>query len=107
MCPFQCDLCHFRRLKGRDPCFGYRADDVTLLYIQRANFDAFWSRELDSVRSNLREICEILSNGERLEIDMLGELGPYPFEDCFGMRPAIAFLLKLRRGGRHDPQQIK
>lgn len=75
--------------------------------IRRANLDAFWSREPDSVRANLREVREILGNGELLEIDMLGELGPYPFEDCFGMRPAIAFLLKSRRGGRHDPQQIK
>lgn len=107
MCPFQCDLCHFRRLKGRDPLYGFRPDDVTLLCIRRANLDAFWSREPDSVRANLREVREILSNGELLGIDMLGELGPYPFDDCFGMRPAIAFLLKSRKGGRHDQHQIK
>jgi hypothetical protein len=29
--------------------------------------------------ANLRAIHKILSNGELLEIDMLGELGPYPF----------------------------
>jgi hypothetical protein len=107
MCPFQCDLCHFRRLKGRDPFHGFWADDVTLLCIRRANLDAFWAREPDSVRANLREVREILSNGELLGIDMLGELGPYPFDDCFGMRPAIAFLLKSRKGGRHDHHQIQ
>jgi hypothetical protein len=69
--------------------------------------DAFWSREPASVRANLREIKEILANGELLEIDMLGELGPFPHHDCFGMKPAISFLLKTRKGGRHDLQQIK
>jgi hypothetical protein len=59
------------------------------------------------VCANLREIREILANGELLELDVLGELGPFPFDDCFGMQPAIAFLLKSKRGGQHDPQQIK
>jgi hypothetical protein len=69
--------------------------------------DAFWSRESDTVSANLREIKSILECGELLEIGMLGELGPFPFEDCFGMKPAVAFLMKSRRGGHHDKDQIK
>jgi hypothetical protein len=107
MCPFMCDLCHFRRLKWRDPDSSEASDELTLLCIRRANLDAFWSREPGTVAANLREIKSIINSGELLGIDMLGELGPFPFRDCLGMRPAMAFLLKSRRGGRHDPEQIK
>jgi hypothetical protein len=70
--------------------------------------DSFWARELESAAANLQGIKVILASGELLDIDMLGELGPFPFkQDCFGMRPAMAFCLKSRRGGRHDPEQIK
>ena len=42
---FMCDLCHFRRLKWRDPDSSQASDELTLLCIRRANLDAFWARE--------------------------------------------------------------
>ena len=94
MCPFLCDLSHFRRLKWRDPDSSQVSDELTLLCICHANLDAFWAREPGTVAANLREIKNILNSGELLGIDMLGKLGPFPFQDCLGMRPAMAFLLR-------------
>jgi hypothetical protein len=33
MVPFQCDLCHFRNVMGRNPLLGNRADDESLWLI--------------------------------------------------------------------------
>ncbi len=38
--PFQCDLCHFRNLFGRDPVINLGQDVRVLKFIRRANLDA-------------------------------------------------------------------
>lgn len=37
--PFECDLCHFRNVVGRDPVWGQAKDEYTLICIRRANLD--------------------------------------------------------------------
>jgi hypothetical protein len=44
MCPFQCDVCHFRNIQGRSPSEDHH-DKLFMLCIRRANLDALWSRE--------------------------------------------------------------
>ena len=38
---FQCDLCHFRNMKGRDPTNGSNKDEISIIAIRRASLDAF------------------------------------------------------------------
>ena len=49
MTAFQCDLCHFRNIKKRNPRPGRFQDDTMMLYIRRANLDALWAREPNTV----------------------------------------------------------
>jgi hypothetical protein len=49
MCPYQCDLCHFRNIQKREPLFGNRKDRLLLQCIRRASLDAFWAQEPSTV----------------------------------------------------------
>jgi hypothetical protein len=49
MTPFQCELCHFRNIMGRNPVTVSRLDSELMEYFRRANFDAFWARETTTV----------------------------------------------------------
>jgi len=54
MISFQCDLCHFRNLKGLDP--GKGDDDIKLLRtIRRATLDAFWARKPSTIEATRRD----------------------------------------------------
>lgn len=54
MVSFQCDLCHFRNLNGKDP--QRKSEDFLLLRtIRRASSDAFWLRELDTVEATRKD----------------------------------------------------
>jgi hypothetical protein len=55
MCPFQCDLCHFRNIQKREPLLGHRKDILLLQCIRRVSLDAFWVWEPSIVRANLQE----------------------------------------------------
>ena len=105
MCPFQCDLCQFRNLRGRNPFSARNADNLTLLCIRRANLDAFWSRERSTVEHNCREmkkyIGACLSLGEDRPIH---PKGPWPANDGFGMKPALALLIRSLDAGINAPK---
>jgi hypothetical protein len=70
MCPFQCDLCHFRNIQGRRPGAKVQ-DNVLLMCIRRANLDAFWSRETATVDANHREGARVRSGSKRLGLDII------------------------------------
>jgi hypothetical protein len=58
-CPFQCDLCIFRTLKGEDSV-GRRISDCMLKRcIRRINLDALWARDPKTV---YKERCHTRSN---------------------------------------------
>jgi hypothetical protein len=50
--PFECDLCSFRNVCGRDPVFGNYRDQFTLTSIRRVQLDVMWARESHTVATN-------------------------------------------------------
>jgi hypothetical protein len=44
MCPFQCNLCHYRNMKGCDPGENYKEDLKLMTGTRRAILDSFWGR---------------------------------------------------------------
>ena len=48
--PFQCEVCHFRNIMGRDPMIDINEGDRELMAdFRRALLDAFWSQEPTTV----------------------------------------------------------
>jgi hypothetical protein len=96
VCPFQCELCHFRNMQGRSPMKGTGVlnDAETIDLIRRANIDAFWSREHTTIGHNLSKINRVLQISHELGLDKppVPMLGTWPVEDKFGMGAAIVLL---------------
>jgi hypothetical protein len=96
MCPFQCDLCHFRNIQKRDPNpVGIVQDASMLRCIRRANLDAFWARESSTVLANGREMRQMAKKAALVLMSPpTPNLGPYPVEDVQGMGIAVCVLLR-------------
>jgi len=108
--PFQCDLCHFRNLQGRDPKPGRGKDDRLLVFIRRATLDAFWSREPGTVAKNLGQLKLMSKAADELGLcreRMFPAFGPLPVEDKAGMGVAVCVLRRsLDRGRTEDTVQF-
>jgi len=103
MVPFQCDQCHFQNVNKRDPMPGDAKDEEVLEYIRRANLDAFWARESSTVKKNLGILIRAEQCFNRLAIpSATPNLGPFPLEDTFGMKAAIAVLDKSLDKGVYE-----
>jgi hypothetical protein len=95
MCPYQCDLCHFRNIQKRDPLFENRKDRLLLQCIQRALLDAFWAREPSTVCACLRGAKRLEEIGDSLGIRAVSPpMGPYSQEDTFGMALVVCILIR-------------
>ena len=94
MTQFQCELCHFRNIMGRNPLVEIHDGDRELMAdFRRANLDAFWSREPTTVRANLSESLRGEKYGERTGMpSVTPEMGPFPLDDTLGMKAAVAVL---------------
>ena len=97
MCPFQCDLCHFRNLKGRDPLRTDYTDRNLLNAIRRSNLDAFWGRAPSTVGGNMYTMLNVVRTmqdqyGVSRELRYFPPQGPHPTEDTFGMFAACVML---------------
>jgi hypothetical protein len=96
LCPFQCELCHFRNMQGRSPMKGTGVlnDAETIDLIRRANLDVFWSREPTTIGHNLSKVNRVLQISHELGLDKppVPRLGPWPVKDKFGIRAAIVLL---------------
>jgi hypothetical protein len=97
MCPFQCDMCHFKNLKGRDPLRGDYTDRNLLTAIRRSNLDAFWGRASSTVAGNLNTMRNIVRTmrdkyGVSSDSRYFPPQGPHPIEDTFGMFAACVML---------------
>ena len=99
MFPFQCDLCYFRNIGRIDPK-DYQRDLLLLMTIRRVNVDAFWSREPSSVEATRRDSKTLLAIGERVGIDVLPAMGPFPLKDTQGMSLEVSILLRSLDKGR-------
>ena len=105
MCPFQCDLCHYRNIQLRDPRFDSRQDINMMKAIRRANIDAFWGRSSSTVRSNksnLKRLVNIAYDDYGMN-KPLPEMGPHELNDSWGMGLAIILLRKSLDKGIHGP----
>jgi hypothetical protein len=108
--PFQCDLCMFHNLQGRNPLKADAKDDLLLCCIRRANLDAVWGRETHTVQATLRLFSQLTCQLSLVGLHPnLPALGPYPVEDLFGARVAVGMLLKSLGPGWHSHtyQQFK
>jgi hypothetical protein len=78
-------------------------DCEILELMRRANLDAFWGRETNTVKNNLRGDCEWKKNMTRLGMPCVnGPMGPFPLKDDFGMQAAVAVLDRSLDEGKHD-----
>jgi hypothetical protein len=101
--PFQCDLCVFRMLLGRNPT---PADAVLSACIRQVNLDALWGREAATVEANTRAINQLLRQWSRLQLPPhFPPLGPHPLTDTFGYAVAIGMIFKSRDKGRYAAHQ--
>jgi hypothetical protein len=97
LCPFQCDLCHFRNLKGRDPLRHDYTDRNLLTAICRSNLDSFWGRASTTVNSNKNTILHVAGvmrhkYGVSNDLPYFPPQWPHPLEDLFGMFAACIML---------------
>jgi hypothetical protein len=104
--PFQCDLCVFRNLLGRNPT---KHDAQLLACICQVNLDALWGRETATVHASKRAITQMQDMWKQLQVPpSLPALGPHPLEDTFGYGVAIAMVWKSRGKGCYaDYQQFE
>ena len=103
LCPFECDTCIFRKLRGTSPKLSSSQDKLLLVMIRRMNLDAFWARARSTVNQNTRRINQTLGFSEALGLKgPFDHSGPYPFFDHCGYEIAACILMHSRRPGRHD-----
>ena len=101
-CPFQCDNCTFWNLRQRGPIKDNLKDKFTLICIRRAILDSFWAREPSTVVYNGRQMFKYLDACNRLgEETPLAPKGPWPGYDVFGVRLALALVVRSLDPGNH------
>ena len=109
LAPFECDVCIYRKLKGKEPPRDQRSmsatDELLLACIRRANLDSFWSLASSTVDGNTRK----LKLGIKFS-NQLGLYGPYlqegslPPNDYCGYEVAIQMLMNSIRPGVNNPK---
>jgi len=80
-------------------------DELLAICIRRASLDAFWSREASTVRgtaNGLRTIVEKLKIVGVAEKEALPLSGPFPVSDDWGVRVAVAMLLRSLDQGQTE-----
>ena len=103
--PFECDLCHYRNIRKKDPDLGNSRDTFLLMVIRRANLDACWARATSTVLANwnrsAKDYYETVRDMGMSGDEFLPELGwPY-LEDRVGMRVAVQTLNASLRPGKY------
>ena len=101
--PFECDLCHFRNVKKRDPILSDTEDGYTLLCIRRANLDVCGSRAPRTVKANLNRIVADYQSAQFAFglTNYLPQLGWPVVEDRVGMAIALVTLNASLRPGKY------
>jgi hypothetical protein len=100
---FQCDLCCFCNLQQRDPLPGLPKDTLLLCVIRRAQLDALWGREPQTVESTLRSVRSMITQWQKVGLPpQFPSLGPFPVCDSLGLGVAVAMLLKSLDPGRYN-----
>jgi hypothetical protein len=98
--PFQCELCWFRNLEGKDPVMSVH--NLYLKCIRRANLDAMNAKARTTVAHHLGFVRDAVKNASSIgRTPFFPVRGPFPVEDTVGMGLAVDLLLKsIRAKGR-------
>ena len=102
-CPFQCDLCIFRTLKGMEP--GRQlADRALQRCIRRINLDALWARDPKTVASTRNATTRGIALSMTVGIaPPYPNLGTFPLQDTQGFGVAVQMVLaSLNKGTYAD-----
>jgi hypothetical protein len=101
--PFQCDVCHFVNIMGREPLVNLAQDVRLLKCIRRVNLDAFWSREPGTVRGVLDEGKRGLAIATPLGFahSLFRPRGPFPPADNMGMGVAVVMVQRSLGRGKY------
>jgi hypothetical protein len=101
---FQCPLCHFRNIYGRNPRENNALDSIVMeVYFPRAIVDGFWARESNTVRSNRLDFEKLLRAHVKFGmVRALPRLGPKPLSDLAGMSCAVSFLDRAQDPGNNE-----
>ena len=100
---FQCDLCHFRNMKGRYQAEGSEKDEKLVIAKRRTSLDILRIREPGTLRGNLT----MLSNMGKMSREELGleywlpPLGTYPLKDEVSIVVVCVTLRMYLRKGRY------
>jgi hypothetical protein len=102
--PFECDLCSFHKMTGKDPMLGIHNDHFTLVAIWRVLLDVMWAREPNTVAGNnwARSRRDYLTAVNHLSLwteSLLPVLGNPTVSDRLGMRVAILTVVTSLRAG--------
>jgi len=104
--PFECDLCSFRNVCGRDPVFGNYRDQFTLTSIRRVQLDVMWARESHTVATNWARAKADYGMAMRqlsvLPERLLPRLGSEEVRDRVGMSEALVTIATSLRYGRNS-----
>jgi hypothetical protein len=102
MCPFQCDLCHYRNMKGCDPGENYEEDLKLMTGIRRAILDSFWGRAEATIANNFRDLKKLAKIEQEVGLNnTLPDMGPFPLEDTWGMSVAVGMLYRSLDAGMY------
>ena len=104
--PFECDLCSFQNVVGRDPVLGDYNDHFTLVAIRRVLLDVMWAREPDTVAGNWarsrRNYLTAVSHLSLRTESLLPLLGNPTMTDRLGMGVAILTVVTSLRAGQNS-----
>jgi hypothetical protein len=106
MLPFECDLCSFRNVYGRQPEFKNKRDQFTLTAIRRHQLDVMWARESHTVATNWArakaDYDMTMSHLSVLSESLLPQLGSAEVRDQVGMAEALTTLVTSLCPGRNS-----
>jgi hypothetical protein len=91
-CAFECDSCTFYRIKEHTPIPTDPRDQRLLIYIRRAQLDAFWSRRPGTIKRLLGVFLEQVRAGEQYGLVMPERRGPFGRHNDSGIKAAIGIL---------------
>jgi hypothetical protein len=91
--PFQCEMCWYWNLEGRNPTPG--KDDIYLTCIRRANLDAMLGKSPLTIRAHRSQTLSSLQNAMRIDkTPSYHPRSPFPGGDPVGLSLAVDMLLK-------------
>jgi hypothetical protein len=92
LCPFQCELCHFRNISGRYPMVGMGLLGYIDLMkcLRQVDCHALLSREPSTIKQNLGKVNRALQIAHELGMrdPNVPKMGPWKLVDGFGAATA-------------------